>query len=443
MLLVLGVICLALPAPARCADTGPGGPPPGDPPTQAQPAPPAPPPGEEPVPPPQPPGKAPAPAGKDPLPVRQDRPIALNPNPSQVPFDTGAPSPKPPGGSEERPPGIDFVVAPIPFSNPTTGAGLAVVAGLIYPLRRGDTVSPPSTTFVGGAYSRNKTWGAGIVQQAYLKEDRFRVRLAGGGGRLNWDYYNDAAGPSGTRDLYLALSQSAWIVSGEFLFRLRPHLYLGPTGEYLSIDTTFRSGQTIPPELQPLVDRISNALQAKLAMLGFHLQYDSRSNTFYPKSGRLLDVEGSFYNRRWGSDFDYAIYEAAYNQYHKLGDRQVLAWRVFGRYAAGDPPFFALSSMGRGADLRGYSFGKYNDRLLMDAQVEFRRELWWRLSGVAFAGVGGVGERLSDLDSRGILTSYGCGLRFRLSKTNPLNFRVDLAFTRDGHALILGVGEAF
>lgn len=398
--------------------------------------------------------KAPEQSKKEPLPIRQKGTIRINSSPGQIVFDADQPSPKPGVSSADNTPPaevqssgqVDFMFAPIPFSNPTTGFGLAIVAGFIYPLSKTDHVSPPSVTYLGGAYSQNKSWGTAIIQHFYLKEDHYRVKAVVGMGRLNWDYYHPGTDTE-QQDLSLALTMNGNAVSGEFLFRLLPHLYLGPAVEYQSVDTSIKFDREIPSEAQPIVnqiiDQISEALKARVVNLGFHLQYDSRNNIFYPQTGQLLDIQGAFYNSRWGSDFDYEVYQAAYNRYHQIGSRQVLAWRVYSRYASSSSPFFALSFMGRGADLRGYPFGKYQDQLLLDGQAEYRLEAWGRLGLVFFGGVGGVGATFSDLDSKGILASGGCGVRFRLSKTNPLNLRIDLAFTRDGSSVLLSIGEAF
>ena len=42
-----------------------------------------------------------------------------------------------------------------------------------------------------------------------------------------------------------------------------------------------------------------------------------------------------------------------------------------------------------------------------------------------------------------MLPSGGGGLRFRLTKRNPINFRVDYGFGKHGGALSVGIGEAF
>jgi hypothetical protein len=76
-------------------------------------------------------------------------------------------------------------------------------------------------------------------------------------------------------------------------------------------------------------------------------------------------------------------------------------------------------------------------------QAEYRLELRKRLGLVAFGGVGGVGRRWSDFRSDQLLPAGGAGLRFTLDKKNHINYRVDLAFGREGRTLVIGVGEAF
>ena len=74
-------------------------------------------------------------------------------------------------------------------------------------------------------------------------------------------------------------------------------------------------------------------------------------------------------------------------------------------------------------------------------QAEYRRELKWRLGFVAFAGVGGVAPKWSDLKT--LLPAAGAGLRFKLDKTNNINYRVDLGFGRTGYTVSVSVTEAF
>jgi hypothetical protein len=62
---------------------------------------------------------------------------------------------------------------------------------------------------------------------------------------------------------------------------------------------------------------------------------------------------------------------------------------------------------------------------------------------VAFAGVGAVAPRFSEVGTDDLLPAGGGGLRFRLLKKYPINFRVDYGFGKVGNTLSIGVLEAF
>lgn len=102
-------------------------------------------------------------------------------------------------------------------------------------------------------------------------------------------------------------------------------------------------------------------------------------------------------------------------------------------------PFFALS----GHDLRGYESGRYRDRMHLASEVEYRRHLWKRISGAVFGGVGEVVEQLGDVNTSDLLWNGGAGVRFRLTKDNPLHYRIDLAVGQDGWEYYFSIGEEF
>ena len=62
---------------------------------------------------------------------------------------------------------------------------------------------------------------------------------------------------------------------------------------------------------------------------------------------------------------------------------------------------------------------------------------------VAFAAVGAVESKFTELSGKDLLPAGGGGLRFRLLKKYPINFRVDCGIGKDGHTLSIGVLEAF
>ena len=75
----------------------------------------------------------------------------------------------------------DFVAVPIPMSNPTLGSGLIAGAAYFYPQTEEQKASQSaSLTGAGGMYTNNDSWVAGIAQQSYWDEDKWRFHGVAG-----------------------------------------------------------------------------------------------------------------------------------------------------------------------------------------------------------------------------------------------------------------------
>jgi hypothetical protein len=107
--------------------------------------------------------------------------------------------------------------------------------------------------------------------------------------------------------------------------------------------------------------------------------------------------------------------------------------------SGGDVPFNELGQH----DLRGYERGRYRDEVHVAGEVELRRPLFWRFSGVTYAGLGQVAPELGELDDHNLLWSAGFGLRFQLTRESQLNYRSDVAWGRDGFEFYFSLGEEF
>lgn len=111
--------------------------------------------------------------------------------------------------------------------------------------------------------------------------------------------------------------------------------------------------------------------------------------------------------------------------------------------ANGRVPFYDQCLLGMSQDLRGYEAGRYRDRRMLAAQAEYRREVWKRFGAVGFFGVGEVAPTFGNFRYDKLLPGGGLGVRFRLTKKNHVNLRVDYAWGKGSSALYIGVGEAF
>src|SRR5436309_726844 len=82
-----------------------------------------------------------------------------------------------------------FTVSPIPIIQPVTeeGAGLALVYR--YHLDAHNKNSSSSSTAFGGFVTGNRSWGTGVSQKFYFKEDHWRARLGGSYVDIRYNYY--------------------------------------------------------------------------------------------------------------------------------------------------------------------------------------------------------------------------------------------------------------
>jgi outer membrane protein assembly factor BamA len=364
-----------------------------------------------------------------PLPLN---PAAIAPPPSVL----GPPKPVPP----EQKRGAEFLAAPIPISNPTLGSGLAVVAALIFPLSQQDKVSPPTVAGVGGFYTSNHSYAAALAIRPYLAEDRWRLLGFVGLGSINYNFF----GIGGASSVSVPIDQKFSGFDFEGLRRVSTGFYLG--ARYFLAHSTLSLGQISEGAEPPPVKDLS----VQTAALGLVAQTDSRDSTFYPTKGSYFNLKADFYDPAFASDRTFQRYQADYNKYLPIGERQVLAVRASGCDVAGDAPIYALCLFGSDNDLRGYEVGRYLDRSMLAAQGEYRLMLperlgfFGRFGFVAFAGVGEVADSFSDFDSDKLLPAGGIGIRFLLARENRVNFRIDYAWGKSGNrGLYVGVGEAF
>ncbi len=343
----------------------------------------------------------------------------------------------------------EFVVAPIPIVNPTVGNGLALGLGYLYHLDKDDVRSPPSITGIGGFRTSNGTRGGVIAQKFVLKQNKYRLLLVAGRANIHYDFFGigAAAGDLGV-SIPIEVTGKGFLVDGSMRV-FRKHWFAGVRyyvmRSTVNVDrSAVTSGPGLFPDLIPGRPQIPEIdLNLRTGGLGPTLEFDSRSDSFYPRAGEQFRFMGSFHGRAVGGRRVYETYSAFYNKYYSLAPRQVLAAHVGGCYATGSVPFYDLCFLGQSKDIRGYPVGRYIDRVMIASQAEYRLELKKRLGAVAFFGVGEVARKWSNLRTDALKPGGGVGLRFRLTKESHINLRLDYAWGIGSKGLYMGVSEAF
>lgn len=331
----------------------------------------------------------------------------------------------------------EFAFAPIPMINPSIGNGGG--AALLYARRLGPPgeTSPPSTFAVGGFATGRGSWGLGLGTRLYLLNDRFRILAGGGGGEFNYNFFGvgTAGGQAG---ISIPLFQQSRGFLIEPKMQVWPHWYAGPRYHLITNHTGLGSHKYDPSKL-PIP--LPPDLKFQTAALGLRVQRDTSNNTFYPTSGSFLDLLTDFFAPAFGGDRSYQNMTLSFDKYLGVGLKNVFAVHGSLCTASEKTPFFDVCELGMSKDLRGYQIGQFRDYRMLVGQAEYRRELFWRLGAVAFAGAGAVGKTFGDMGSAE--PGGGIGVRFVMAKRNHINLRADFAWGDNSHATYVSLGEAF
>jgi len=284
----------------------------------------------------------------------------------------------------------DFVVVPIPISNPTLGDGLVAGAAYFYPQTVEEKkLQPASLTAAAGMYTSNDSKALAFLQQNYWKDGKWRF-----------------TGVLGAADLRLGL---------------------------LAPDQT-SSGQSIDWRIK------GSFVFAKLARKLKGDWYGGVLTRVIDANQSLdLKVDALFNDERIGSNKTYQSSGAAFRSYHQLNDSLVLAWELQGCHRGGGTPLWDACTI----KLRGFSATDYLGKVTGSGQVEARWRLNKRWGLVGFAGAGYVGNSFSGVRDNETIPSYGAGIRFMVLQAKRINLRVDYARSTDSDAIHVSVGEAF
>jgi len=323
----------------------------------------------------------------------------------------------------------DFVVVPIPISNPTLDEGLVIGAAYFYPQSEEEKkLQPASVTAAAGLYTSNDSRAFALVQQNYWKNNKWRFTGVVGGAdlRLSLLTFDQSAGEQSVD----------WRINGAFLYAKIARRFKG--NWYGGVLTRLIDGNQGIEIATSTVD-FDTGSDVRSAGLGAFAEYDSRNNPLNSSSGRYFKIDALFNDEAIGSDATYQSFGATYRSYHRLTDSVVLAWELQGCKRGGTAPLWDACIV----KLRGFSATDYLGKVSGSGQIEARWQLSERWGIAGFAGTGYVGSSFNDVREREAIPSYGVGLRFTVLKAKKINLRVDYARSTDSDAIHVSVGEAF
>lgn len=319
-----------------------------------------------------------------------------------------------------------FIVAPIPFSNPSLGSGLALGGAYLF---RTDEASDSSTVGFGAFRSDNDSEGYAFGWDVDFNAGTWSSNLIFADADFNYDLFG--------QNTAVPVSQSLRGYSIEMARSLSDVFELGIGLSYGESRLRLRSTQPLPPPFQ-------RDGQIDLARLTLRAERDLTDNDWYPTQGSRTKGTLVYGRSVDGSDRDYAKAVLATSKYWPVAADGVTAVRGTACAATDQAPFFDACAIGAVDAFRGYPATEFIDEALLSIQAEYRGRLTKRLGIVVFGGVAAVGDDFGAALGSDLKAAVGVGTRIRLSKKFPVDYSIDFSFNqrREG-ILYISIGQRF
>lgn len=272
-------------------------------------------------------------------------------------------------------------------------------------------------------------------------------------------------------------NQEEWVIEGNLLFQNFPRLYYGIGNEaakeneeaynyyqflvepiflkqmfhrYLFIGAGFRYNHIFNVEVEsdgliaqnkPEGFDGSTSVGAEVAAL-----FDNRSNILNAQDGWYIEFTHGKYGEVLGGTNAFNLTRFDIRHYMDVSEKNddVFAFNVVGRMTRQDLPFSEYAFFGSSQINRGYREGRFVDRDMLAAQVEYRKNFKdSRWGAVAFLSAGNVYNNVDEFQFGSLKPGYGFGARFKIDKSEDLNLRLDWGFGNGTNSVYLSIAEAF
>lgn len=328
---------------------------------------------------------------------------------------------------------FDFSLLGGPHYSSDTKFGLGLVAAAQYRHDRSDTIMQPSTVALFSDISTAGFYMIGIRGTHFFPKDRFRLNYKTyfySFPTKFWGIGYDNAINDDNETKYKHLQSKVQV---EFLARIAPSLYLGPSMVFQYVDGK---------DMESAALWEGEKLHTMNVAAGISLTYDTRDYATAASKGVYVALEQQFFPRFLGNrDYNFSLTELTASTYAPVWKGGVLAMQIHGRFTYGHTPWSMLSTLGGSDNMRGYYDGRYRDKNEADFTVELRQNVYRRSGIVVWGGVGNIFPDFSSFKWSHTLPNYGIGYRWEFKK--KMNVRLDLGFGRHTYGFVVSINEAF
>lgn len=332
-----------------------------------------------------------------------------------------------------------FRVYPTLGYSPETGVEIGASALWLFRAKH-DTTNRLSEVQTFSFFTFNAQYGLWVDNAIYGDKDKWfflgRSRIQ----RFPLLYYGIG---HNTPDEAPAVIDANYILLRQRVLRkIRPNLFLGPEIDYQQLfSVKFNQPHEGTPHALPTGGNGTTNVGGGLALV-----YDNRHNVMNVRKGQFGELSFLTYHPSAGSDYNFNSINLDIRSFHPYRKNNVIAWQLYGNFLTGNVPFNQLALMGGDMMMRGYYQGRYRDKNLLSAQIEYRMlpfSFSKRWGATLFAGTAAVAPELGKFELNTTKLAAGGGLRYLLFPKKDIFLRFDLGFTREGPGFYFFTGEAF
>jgi outer membrane protein assembly factor BamA len=331
-----------------------------------------------------------------------------------------------------------FKILPVPIVTYSSDAGN--VFGLakfnLFDLSKKDTISQASKFSEVVTFSTKGRINISVSTELNFNKDRDRI-LAYFNYKKQPEYIF-GIGNDVTKAGIEQVQYERMVFSATNLFKVADNFYAGVP---LAISDYFN----IRPDSNSFLIRDSvTGLNGGFSVgIGLAAAFDSRDNRYNAYKGAFV-LATYLFAPKFMSAYQFSKFVLDARKYFNPWLRHVIALQATTTYTSGDVPFYDLALLGGDNKMRGYYEGAFRDKVLVDAQVEYRVPVWSIFGITTWIGTGRVADKYADLGLSGFKLSFGGGVRVRVDTKHNTNLRFDMGFGPGGiSAFYINFGEAF
>ena len=332
-----------------------------------------------------------------------------------------------------------FKYAPAPIITYSSEAGntFGLAKFNVFQLSKKDTISRPSKLSEVVSFSTKGRINVSISNDLIFNEDKWMI-LTYFNYKKTPEYILGIGNDVSVDDVELVTIDRAKL-STTILRKIAKYYYGG-----LSFDVADYFGVELDSNSFVYEENVPGQTGGTDVGIGFAGALDSRDNRYNAYKGALLLTTLIFYPESFGSRYEFASFYIDGRKYWNPWLKHVIAIQGTMTYNQGTVPFYDLAQLGGEDRMRGYYKGALRDKILVDAQIEYRMPVWNIFGLTTWVATGRVADKFSNLNFNGLWLSFGGGIRIRVDSEHNTNLRFDMGFGPNGvSGFYFNFAEAF